>query len=454
MREKIAIVGLGVGGIDAAIAAAVDPRIAACAALGAITVRDWADHVAPERNNYDRIFPYLPNIAATTDLQYIYAAIAPRPLLLMDRGEDRADWPADGFGRVRKTSAEIYTLLGAPRKSLHRRENERFGTSCAAALARRRDAAAANRQRNAKSIFAPEEVGGHKPKGPTQCFRQICLEYNSPPRFDIEAKIYGKPASVMDYFSAADPAAYAEFCEKIHLDAALLLGVPEGGFTAYRQTKVGTPYPGMKGDWFGETVRELHRRNIAAFGYIIIGWNDLDGDQHPERWFKGRIPCLNGPYGDLLLAYTREMLENYPLDGLRYDTLDHATLCRCPACKEFLPRIYGEEMPEKFLDWRREQRFRIASIGRFVRRCYEVKQAVRPGVEMWQNWFSLAFPGDLRESRYVDIAYEEFATPADTLVLQGIFGSRAMISGKLLQNPDRRLCLALGGRAYDYFPVE
>ena len=32
---------------------------------------------------------------------------------------------------------------------------------------------------------------------------------------------------------------------------ALMLAVPQGGYTAYVPTEVGEPYPGMKGDFFG-----------------------------------------------------------------------------------------------------------------------------------------------------------------------------------------------------------
>ena len=74
-------------------------------------------------------------------------------------------------------------------------------------------------------------------------------------------------------------------------------------------------------------------------------------------------------------------------------------------------------------------------------------------MEIWHNWFNDKNVVDLRNVSAVDIAYEEFADPFATLFVRGIFGTPAMISGKLLQNPQRRLCLVLGGRAYDYFPV-
>ena len=88
-RRRIALIGLGVGGIDAAIAAALDGRVAAVAAVGATTVGDWAKEVAPKSGS---VRPHLSRAAqhgAATDLQYIYSAVAPRPLLLVEGGRRR-----------------------------------------------------------------------------------------------------------------------------------------------------------------------------------------------------------------------------------------------------------------------------------------------------------------------------------------------------------------------------
>ena len=109
---RIAMIGLGAGGVDAAVTAAVDDRVAALGVVGVITVRDWAEQVAPKLNGFDRILPYLPDITATTDFQYIYSAAAPRPLLLVD-ATDRPSWPAAAYERVRKMAERVYGLEGA-----------------------------------------------------------------------------------------------------------------------------------------------------------------------------------------------------------------------------------------------------------------------------------------------------------------------------------------------------
>ena len=111
-KGQVVMVGLGVGGVDAALAAALDDRIAALGVVGAGTVRDWAELVAPNLGGFDRILPYLPEITVRTDLQFVYSAAAPRPLLLVD-ATDRANWPQTGYRRVRKTAEHVYVLCGA-----------------------------------------------------------------------------------------------------------------------------------------------------------------------------------------------------------------------------------------------------------------------------------------------------------------------------------------------------
>jgi dienelactone hydrolase len=108
-QDRLAIIGLGVGGVDAAMAAALDHRLAGVAVVGAVTVRDWAESVAPRLNGFDRILPYLPDVTLKTDLQFVYAAAFPRPLLLVD-GTDRENWPAAAYQRAGRTAELVYGL--------------------------------------------------------------------------------------------------------------------------------------------------------------------------------------------------------------------------------------------------------------------------------------------------------------------------------------------------------
>ena len=109
-KGRIVIAGLGVGGTDACLASALEDRIAGTASVGATTVRHWAAEVAPRLHAFDRVMPYVPSILTKTDLDYYYAAIAPRPLVLV--GLAGIDFPESGFKQVAATAAGVYRLHG------------------------------------------------------------------------------------------------------------------------------------------------------------------------------------------------------------------------------------------------------------------------------------------------------------------------------------------------------
>jgi len=111
-QRKILAAGMGIGGVDVALCAALDSRVAGAALIGVMTVQDWAQEVAPIMHHFDRVMPYLPSITTRTDLQYFYAAVAPRSLLLVD-GTDRRYWPESGFQRAEATAAHVYELVNA-----------------------------------------------------------------------------------------------------------------------------------------------------------------------------------------------------------------------------------------------------------------------------------------------------------------------------------------------------
>ncbi len=114
-RSRIAAVGRGIGGIDACLTAVLDHRIAAVASLGAATVRAWAEQVAPDQHAFDRIMPYLPSITKITDFDDYYAAIARRPLLLVELGEKDS---ASGFQQVVATARDVTRLYNTQNKLL------------------------------------------------------------------------------------------------------------------------------------------------------------------------------------------------------------------------------------------------------------------------------------------------------------------------------------------------
>ena len=108
--EGIVIAGLGTGSVDACLAAVLEDRIAGVASVGATTMRDWAVNVAPGELRFFHVMPYLPAMLAQTDWDCLYAAIAPRPLVVV-RLKD--GWPRSGFEQVVSTTSALYKLQQA-----------------------------------------------------------------------------------------------------------------------------------------------------------------------------------------------------------------------------------------------------------------------------------------------------------------------------------------------------
>ena len=272
--------------------------------------------------------------------------------------------------------------------------------------------------------------------------------------------------------SAADPVEFAEFCRQDGLDGTIVMALPHHGYCTY-ETRVGTRFPGMKGDWFGRAIEELHKRKIAAFGYITINWNWKFLRENLGRDFvraqadgDGRLDgliCLNAPgFLERLEAYTREVLSGYPVDGLRYDILSTLPGCTCDGCRKFYRELYGEELAAwDGLSPRRREDFYQATVARVVSRLTRTGRQVKPSVPLWQNGIQSYARNDLNLGRTQDLAYNEYGDPFRVLFLKGVTGMPAVISGMMNDLPlspaariDRaasRLCLALGGRSYSYF---
>jgi len=318
----------------------------------------------------------------------------------------------------------------------------------------------------AEEWFAPfRRVSDYRPKGPTHCFRQFNYDWSW---------IALRPEQIREFLSDADPAALAELCQQTHVDGTVVMAVPHHGYCTY-PTRVGTKFPGMKGDWFGRTIEELHKRRIAAFGYVTLNWNwkfirenlgrdFIHGQPDAEGICGSRCTiCLNAPgYLELVEAYTREVLESYPVDGMRWDILKTAEGCRCEGCKQFYRELYGEELT----DWNqappnRMYDFYLATTSRAVRRLRALCKAIKPSVEIWQNSIQSYHPNHLDLAREMDIAYNEYGDPFRLQFIRGVANKTAAINGLMNKTPtdppaplDRRewrSCLALGGRCYSYY---
>jgi dienelactone hydrolase len=107
---QIVVAGSGVGGVDACLAALLEDRIAGVAAADVTTMRDWALNVAPHELHFFHLMPYLPSLLAVADWDCVYAALAPRPLVVVRLTDG---WPRTGFDQVAARATDVYGLLGS-----------------------------------------------------------------------------------------------------------------------------------------------------------------------------------------------------------------------------------------------------------------------------------------------------------------------------------------------------
>ncbi|GHU75615.1 hypothetical protein AGMMS49992_19960 [Clostridia bacterium] len=144
-----------------------------------------------------------------------------------------------------------------------------------------------------------------------------------------------------------DAAPFAQTLADAHVDYINFFALCNLGF-CYYPTKVGIPYPGIKGDMLGDILNECHKRGIGVTAYINIGLMHELMRKHPEwcRVDKGgqiilgdrtanffRTLCYNSPqYHEFLLAIIKEICA-YDIDGLFCDCMQYFP-CHCNACTE------------------------------------------------------------------------------------------------------------------------
>lgn len=162
--------------------------------------------------------------------------------------------------------------------------------------------------------------------------RAIHFDFHTMPKID----------NFGEKFDAAD---FAERLSDAHVDYINMFARCNIGFSYY-PTKIGTPYPGMKGSLLGDVIEECHKRDIGVSAYLNGGLNhqllidnpgfmkiNKDGtvyksDRSGDNFF--RTPCFNTGYRQHLLSEIKEILSLNP-DGIFCDCLIVSS-CYCPSC--------------------------------------------------------------------------------------------------------------------------
>jgi hypothetical protein len=150
---------------------------------------------------------------------------------------------------------------------------------------------------------------------------------------------------IYDFNREWDAAVFAQTLQDAHVCYVNAFARCNIGF-AYYPTRVGIPYPGMKGDMFGDLLRECHKRDIGVSAYINVGLDHEQSSRH-MGWLRldreGRVIrgdrtgnffrelCYNNPeYRSYHFAMLNEVCA-YDPDGYFLDCMVVET-CYCYHC--------------------------------------------------------------------------------------------------------------------------
>ena len=170
-------------------------------------------------------------------------------------------------------------------------------------------------------------------------FRQIHLDYHTSPE-------------IPDVAASFDADAFARRMRDSHVNSVNLFARCHHG-VCYYPSDVAPRHPHLKIDLMGQMIEALHRYGIDSVIYVTVARDEYAARQHQEwlavlpdgrfagktrfdnekRWLTGiqhsggpyreqarwRELCMNNGFIDYVLAQTREVLENYEVDGIWFD---------------------------------------------------------------------------------------------------------------------------------------
>lgn len=161
------------------------------------------------------------------------------------------------------------------------------------------------------------------------------------------------------FLSQFDPQRYVEALKRMRVASIMHYANSHVGL-CYYPTKVGAMHKGLKGrDMFGEVIELCKKEGIAVVAYYSVIFNNWAYIEHPEwrmlPWGarqRGRygVCCPNSPYREFALEQTREIVENYDIDGIFFDMTFWPAVCYCHHCARRYKEETGEEMP-RMIDW-------------------------------------------------------------------------------------------------------
>lgn len=183
---------------------------------------------------------------------------------------------------------------------------------------------------------------------------------------------------IYDFGERFDAAKFAGTLSETGVEYVNIFARCNEGF-AYYPTKIGVPYPGMKGDMMGDSIRELHKKGIGVSVYMNASYDHEQAIRHREWTVRNPkinksndwvfdyfidMCYLNSGYRDYLLGMIKEVVDNYDIDGFFLDCMG-GNVCYCNDClRDMKKRGVNFDDPDAALAYSKERRIEF---------CREVK---------------------------------------------------------------------------------
>ncbi len=161
-------------------------------------------------------------------------------------------------------------------------------------------------------------------------------------------------------------------------------------------TQVGQMHANLHGrDMFGEIVAEARRRGLHTAAYFVVTRDNWAAEKHPS-WrlmppdgntniltkIRYGQTCVNTPYREYAFACLREIVGNYPVEGVLIDMTFWRNACYCTSCSERFRQECKAE-PPRVIDWndplwRRFQASRERWMQEFAQDITNTIKKIRP----------------------------------------------------------------------------
>lgn len=182
----------------------------------------------------------------------------------------------------------------------------------------------------------------------------------------------------------------ADMLSSINVTRVNLFAMCNLGYSYYN-TKIGVPYPGLKCDMFGESLKACHKKGIDVVAYINVGINQDLALKRPElcRLSKdkkiidgdimeafARLLCYNN---DEYIEYTKNIIKEileYDIDGMFLDCC-YVRPCYCKKCTA--------EMLERGIDISDEAAVYQFSQEKAVEYCRQMRELLPEGKTLYVN---------------------------------------------------------------------